>query len=64
MEQAAKLADAGWYPFPELTEEENDEIFIARLGGFGPCFAAYPDAEAQTRKTLAAARTFNRTSAR
>jgi hypothetical protein len=59
LEQSRKLADAGWFPFPELTEEENDEIFIARLSGFGPCFMAYPDAETQARRTLAAARKHN-----
>ncbi len=59
LEQSRKLADAGWFPFPELTEEENDEILIARLGGFGDCFPAYPDASSQARNTLRAARTFN-----
>jgi hypothetical protein len=58
MEQAEKLAKAGWYPFPELSEAENDEIFCARLAGFGLCSAAYPDAEAQARRTLANARRF------
>ena len=59
MEQARKLADAGWFPFPELSEQENDEIFCARLAGFGPCFAAFPNAEAQAKRTLKAARAFN-----
>jgi hypothetical protein len=59
LEQSRKLADAGWYPFPELTEAENDEIFIARLSGFGLCSAAYPDAESQARKTLKNAREHN-----
>jgi hypothetical protein len=56
--QSIKLADAGWFPFPELTEEENDVIFQARLAGFGPCYAALPDAETQARRTLAGARAF------
>lgn len=55
LEQSRKLADAGWFPFPELTEEENDTIFQARLAGFGACFAAYPTATAQAHKTLRAA---------
>lgn len=56
IEQSRKLADAGWFPFPELSEEENDVIFQARLLGFAPCFAAYSDAQAQANRTLAAAR--------
>ena len=56
LEQSRKLADAGWYPFPELTEAENDEIFVARLAGFGSCYPAYPNAGAQAKSTLEAAR--------
>lgn len=56
--QSRKLADAGWFSFPELTEEENDVIFQARLAGYGPCFPAYPTAEAQAKSTLEGARRF------
>lgn len=56
--QSIKLADAGWFTFPELDESENDEIFVARLAGFGSCFPAFPSAEAQARNTLQAARQF------
>jgi hypothetical protein len=58
IEQSRRLAECGWFPFPELTEEENDEIFCARLAGFGSCFPAYPTAQAQADLTLAAARKY------
>lgn len=42
--------------FPELTTDENEIIHEARACGYGSCFAAYPTAEAQARRTLAGAR--------
>ena len=56
--QSRKLAEAGWFPFPELSEEENDVIFCARLAGFGSCYPAYPDAQSQADSTFRAAREF------
>jgi hypothetical protein len=55
MEQSRKLARDGWLPFPELTVDENDVIFCARLAGMGESFPAYPDAATQARRTLEAA---------
>ncbi len=52
----AKAFGAG--DFPELTHEENEDIHEARANGFGACFMAFPDAEAQARRTLEAARWF------
>ena len=31
LEQSRILVDASCYPFTHLTEEENDELFLARL---------------------------------
>ena len=56
--QSRELADAGWFPFPELTEEENDIIFQARLAGMASCFPAYPTAEKQAQATLLGAKTY------
>ena len=56
--QSRQLADAGWFPFESLNEEENDIIFCARLRGFAASFHAYPNAESQATRTLKAARTF------
>ena len=44
--------------FPELSEEENEIVHEARALGFGASFICYPDAEAQARRTLRAARRF------
>lgn len=58
LSQSRKLCDGGWYPFPELSESENDEIFCARLAGFGSCYPAYPTSLHQARQTLKSARDF------
>ncbi len=50
----AKAFGAG--DFPELSHDENEVIHEARACGFGASFMAYPTAEAQARRTLAAAR--------
>ncbi len=50
----AKAFGAG--DFPELTHDENEIIHEARTKGFGSSFPAYPDAEAQARNTLNAAK--------
>ncbi len=55
MEQGDKLANMGIYPFPELTEEQNDTIFCARLSGFAAFFPAFPTAQFQAESTLQAA---------
>jgi hypothetical protein len=39
----------------ELTGEENEIIFEARACGYAAYFPAYPDVEAQARRTLAGA---------
>ena len=44
--------------YPELTDAENGEIRMARAAGMAAFYPAYPNAEAQARNTLAAARTF------
>jgi hypothetical protein len=53
-----QFADAGWFPFCELSPEDNDIIFQARLAGYGPCFAAFPTSQAQADRTLAGAKKF------
>lgn len=58
LEQSRKLADAGWFPFIELSDAENDIIFCARLAGYGSCFPAYPNATSQAMRTLAGANAF------
>jgi hypothetical protein len=60
LEESRKLCDGGWYPFPELTIEENDEIFVARLAGFASCFPAHPTALDQAMRTLRYARDFTK----
>lgn len=47
-----------WGEFPELTDSENEEIWAARNAGFAKFYPAFPDAEAQARKTLNGARDF------
>jgi hypothetical protein len=55
-EQRADLKRRGLSgPFPELTPEENNTVFRARLKGYASFFPAYPSAEAQARSTLAGA---------
>lgn len=44
--------------YPELTDTENAEIVQARNTGYAAFFPAYPNADAQSRNTLAGARTF------
>ena len=56
-EQYADLKQRGLSGcFPELTPEENNVIFRARLAGFASFFPCYPTAEAQARSTLNGAR--------
>jgi glutamine amidotransferase-like uncharacterized protein len=57
-EESKKLTAAGWFPFPELNEEQNDIIFQARLKGFASCFPSYPTAQAQADSTYRAAQAF------
>lgn len=63
-DESRRLTEAGWFPFPELTEAENDVIFRARLAGYGSCFAAWPTALAQAQATLAGAAKFLRQEAK
>lgn len=42
--------------YPELTAEENTDIRVARRLGFASMFPSYPNAKAQSRNTLTAAR--------
>jgi cystathionine beta-lyase/cystathionine gamma-synthase len=44
--------------YPELSPAENEEIRRARRQGFAAMFSAYPNAEAQAKRTLDAARKF------
>lgn len=44
--------------YPELSDEENNEIRVARRAGFASMFPAFPSADAQSQNTLKAARTF------
>lgn len=56
-EEYADLKRAGLTgAFPELTPEENNVIFRARIKGFASFYPAFPSAEAQARATLAGAR--------
>lgn len=48
-----------WGKFPELSHEENEEIWKARNSGFAAFFPAFPDAETQAKNTLQAARKWN-----
>jgi hypothetical protein len=44
--------------YPELTAEENTDIRVARRLGLAVMYPAYPNAEAQSRNTLKAARAY------
>lgn len=46
--------------FPELTDNENEEIREARREGFAEFWPVYPNGEAQANNTLRGARRFLR----
>jgi len=44
--------------YPELTEDENNEIRKARRQGFAVFYPCFPDAQTQSQNTLKGAREF------
>lgn len=57
-EEVARLRKMGCHAFAELTEQQNDTVFRARLLGYAAFFPCVPDASAQANKTLAGAIAF------